>query len=76
LAVPLRSRLHARLGALQERDFRLLFAATTVTTFGDALGGIALAFAVLELPGGTATDLGIVLAARQGTNVVVLLARV
>jgi Transmembrane secretion effector len=74
VAVLLRSRLHARLGALQERDFRLLFAATTVTTFGDALGGIALAFAVLELPGSTATDLGIVLAARQGMNVVVLLA--
>ena len=70
MAVPLR----ARLGALQERDFRLLFTATTVTTFGDALGGIALAFAVLELPGGSATDLGIVLAARQGTNVAFLLA--
>jgi Major Facilitator Superfamily len=65
--------LRSRLGALQERDFRLLFSATTVTTFGDALGGIALAFAVLELPGGTATDLGIVLGVRQGTNVVVLL---
>ena len=60
---PSRSR-SARLGALQEREFRLLFAATTVTTVGDALGGIALVFAVLEF--GSATDLGLVLAARRG----------
>ena len=63
-----------RLGALSERDFRLLFTATTITTIGDRLGGIALAFAVLDLPGGTATDLGIVLAVRQGVNAAVVLA--
>ena len=66
--------LRERLGALSERDFRLLFTATTVTTIGDRLGGIALAFAVLDLPGGTATDLGIVLAVRQGVNAAVVLA--
>jgi len=41
-----------------------------VTTLGDALAAIALAFAVLEV--GTAAGLGIVLAARQGVEVIVL----
>jgi MFS family permease len=62
-----------RLGPLVERDFRLLFAATTITTIGDRLAIIALAFAVLDLPGGSATDLGIVLAARQVVEAAVLL---
>jgi MFS family permease len=66
-----RDRLRSRLGALAERDFRLLFTATTITTIGDRLAVIALAFAVLDLGG--ATDLGIVLAARQGVNALVLL---
>lgn len=61
MSLPLRQRL----GALRERDFRLLFSATTVTTLGDSLGFIALAFAVLGLPGGGATDLGLVLATRS-----------
>jgi MFS family permease len=59
-----------RIGPLAERSFRLLFSATTVTTLGDAIAGIALAFAVLEV--GTAAGLGIVLAARQGVEVAVL----
>ena len=40
--------LALRLGPLAERDYRLLFSATTVTTLGDALAAIALAFAVLS----------------------------
>jgi MFS family permease len=67
--VPLRERL----GPLVEREFRLLFSATTITTLGDAVAGIALAFAVLDLPGARATDLGIVIATRQGANAAVLL---
>lgn len=59
MPVPLRERL----GALSERDFRLLFTATTITTVGSRLGGIALAFAVLDF--GDATDLGIVLGVRS-----------
>jgi MFS family permease len=62
--------LRERLGVLAERDFRLLFTATTITTIGDRLAGIALAFAVLDF--GTATDLGIVLGARQGIEALVL----
>jgi MFS family permease len=50
-------------GALVEREYRLLFAATVVTSLGDAIGLIALTFAVLSTGG--ATDLGIVLASRQ-----------
>jgi predicted MFS family arabinose efflux permease len=61
-----------RTGPLAERDFRLLFAATTVTTLGDRVAFIALAFAVLELPGGSATDVGLVLAARQAVQALVL----
>jgi MFS family permease len=61
----------SRLGALVERDFRLLFAATVTTSLGDQIAVIALAFAVLDV--GTATDLGLVLAARQVAGAVVLL---
>src|SRR5262245_31720714 len=54
-----------RFGPLHERSFRLLFSATTITTLGDGLGHIALAFAVLDIPGADATDLGLVLATRS-----------
>jgi MFS family permease len=64
--------LRERLGPLVERQYRLLFAATTITTLGDAVAGIALAFAVLDLTG-HATDLGIVIATRQATNAAVVL---
>jgi MFS family permease len=59
------------MGALVERDYRLLFAATTVTSFGDAVALIALAFAVLDVGG--ATDLGLVIASRQIASAGVLL---
>jgi MFS family permease len=70
MSVPLR----ARLGPLRERPFRLLFSATTITTLGDNFGHIALAFAVLGLPDGDATDLGIVLAVRSLSQSVVVIA--
>jgi MFS family permease len=62
--------LSKRLGALQERDFRLLFAGTTITSMGDRLAGIALAFAVLDMA--SATALGIVFAVRQGVQALVV----
>ena len=68
----MRGRLRLGVGALAERDYRLLFTATAITAIGDRLAVIALAFAVLDLGG--ATDLGIVLAARQGVNALVFLA--
>src|SRR5690242_1339566 len=50
------------LGALREREFRLLFLATLTTRLGSAVAPIALAFGVLELTG-SVSDLGFVLAA-------------
>jgi hypothetical protein len=52
-----------RRGALARGEFRLLFAGSTVSAFGDRLVPVALAFAVLDLTGSVA-DLGIVLAAQ------------
>jgi MFS family permease len=51
------------LDALRERPFRLLFIGQAASLLGDGMVSVALAFAVLGLTG-SATDLGIVLAAR------------
>lgn len=51
-----------RLGPLRHPAFRWLAAAVTIDHFGSALTPVALAFAVLDL-GGTATQLGLVVAA-------------
>jgi MFS family permease len=50
-------------GALSNRSFRLLFGASAVSSLGDRVVPVALAFAVLDLTGST-TDLGIILAAQ------------
>ena len=52
-----------RQGVLSRPEFRLLFAGSTVSSFGDRLVPVALAFAVLDLTG-SVTDLGLVLAAQ------------
>lgn len=49
------------LAPLREREFRLLFLGRVVSFAGSAMAPVALAFAVLEL-GGSATELGLVLA--------------
>src|SRR6202008_4176868 len=51
-------------GVLRQREFRLVFCAHGVSVFGDRMVAVALAFAVLDV-GGTATDVGFVLAARM-----------
>jgi predicted MFS family arabinose efflux permease len=58
---------------LRERDFRLVFSAGLVSLLGDGIAPVALAFAVLELTG-SATDLGLVLAAYTLPLAVCLLA--
>jgi hypothetical protein len=63
-------RLGGRWGPLREREYRYLFAATLSTSLGDAVGTIALAFAVLDVAGATA--LGLVLGARQAASAAVL----
>ena len=61
-----------RLGPLARREFRLLFAARAVSFVGSAMAPIAIAFAVLDV-GGSATELGVVLAARMVPQLVFLL---
>jgi MFS family permease len=63
----------SRVGPLRERDFRLLFIGQTTSRLGSAMAPVALAFAILNTLHGSATDIGIVLAARQVAVVVLLL---
>src|SRR5919106_3754951 len=65
--------MRGRFDALEERPFRLLFLGQSVSQLGDGMVGVALAFAVLDLTG-SASDLGIVLAARTVPLVLFLLA--
>src|SRR2546428_13853133 len=58
--------------ALRERNFRLLFTGRTISFFGTNLVPIALAFAVLDLTG-SATDTGLVFAARTLAQISTLL---
>jgi MFS family permease len=66
------SRTADRLAVLRLSDLRFVFFSTLVSSLGDGIVGVALAFAVLDLTG-SATDLGIVMAARMITIVVVAL---
>jgi MFS family permease len=52
-------------GALRERRFRLLWLGQTTSTLGDGLVPVALSFAVIQTLDGSATELGIVLAAHM-----------
>src|SRR3954469_18667740 len=61
------------LGVVRERDFRLVYGAQIISLLGDGIIPVALAFAVLDLTG-SATDLGIVLAARTLPMIASLLA--
>ncbi|HYN63878.1 MAG TPA: MFS transporter, partial [Candidatus Limnocylindrales bacterium] len=69
----LRAFLRSSTDALSERDFRLLWIGQTGSFFGDALVGVALAFAVLGLTGSPG-DLGLVLAAFAVPRVIFTLA--
>jgi MFS family permease len=60
-------------GALRERNFRLLFIGQSVSALGNALVPVALAFAILDLTHSPA-DLGYVLGAEAAAQVVFLLA--
>jgi MFS family permease len=64
-------RLRGRLGALEEREFRLLWFSRVVSDFGDRFAFIGLAFAVLDIKASAAT-LGYVFAARTISNLVFL----
>jgi len=66
-------RLPADLVVLRHRDFRLVFGASLVSLLGDGVLPVALSFAVLDLTG-SATDLGLVLAAETVALAAALLA--
>jgi MFS family permease len=61
------------LRVLGDRHFRYLFLARTVSLLGSAIAPIALAFAVLDMRGGSASALGLVLAARSLAQIILLL---
>lgn len=65
-------RARGRLGALQERDYRLYFIGQSVSLVGDGMAPLALSFAVLDLTG-SVSDLGFVMAARTIAMVACLL---
>ena len=62
-----------RLGALAERNFRLVFSSTTISAFGDGVSQVALAFAILKIHN-SPVAVGVVIAARQAAATVVTLA--
>src|SRR3990172_10792001 len=66
------STLAVRLGPLAEREFRLLFAGRVVSLAGSAIAPIPLPFSLLDLTG-SASDLGIVLAAGWMPQIVFIL---
>jgi MFS family permease len=70
--IPESTRTSSRWGPLRHRNFRLLAAGTTTSGFGNAITPVALAFAVLEL-GGSASELGMVVAAFALAEVVTVL---
>jgi MFS family permease len=61
------------LRTLGDAQFRRLFFARTASLLGNAIAPIALAFAVLGMPGGSATKLGLVLLVRQAAQIALLL---
>jgi Transmembrane secretion effector len=65
-------KLPLRVGALSERNFRLLFLGQTISLIGTGMVGVALSFAVLDLTG-SVSDLGFVFAARSLPMVALLL---
>jgi len=66
--------VNGRLGALAERDFRLVFSSSTISSIGDGVAGIALIFAVLHISHNSATSVGAVLACRQAAAAAITLA--
>lgn len=65
--------MRSGLALFHERNFSLLFFGRCINFLGNAMAPVALAFAILELTG-SATALGVVLAARMVPQIVFLLA--
>jgi MFS family permease len=65
-------RVNGFIGLLRHRNYRLLVTGSTVSALGGSIAPVALAFAVLDL-GGSASDLGLVVAAYATAEVVTVL---
>jgi MFS family permease len=65
--------IRGRLGALAERNYRLVFTSTTISALGDGVSTIALAFAVLQLTDSPGA-LGAVIASRQVASAAITVA--
>lgn len=63
----------ARLAVLRTRDFRVFYVGYATSLLGSSMSIVAIAFAVLRT-GGSASDLGSVLAARMVPQVIIVLA--
>ncbi|MGV2915526.1 MFS transporter [Streptomyces alfalfae] len=61
------------LSLFKERSFLLLFSARSFSLLGDAIAPVGLAFAILAMPNGSGSTLGIVTAARLAAQVAFLL---
>src|SRR5437016_11204837 len=64
--------MRSAVALLRQRNFGLLFSGRCISFLGNAMAPVALAFAVLQLSG-SASALGVVLAARMAPNIVFLL---
>ena len=58
---------------LKDRSLLMFFSARSISLLGNAMAPVALAFAVLDMRGGSATTLGLVLTARVVAQVVFVL---
>ena len=65
--------MKARLALLRDPGFARVFAARSVSAFGTGMTPVALPFAVLEDLGGSASDVGFVIAAGSGAQILVQL---
>ena len=65
--------MRERIGALAERNFRLVFSSTTISAFGDGVSTVALAFAILKIHN-SPVAVSVVIASRQAAATVVTLA--
>jgi hypothetical protein len=65
--------IRGKLGALAERNYRLVFTSTTISALGDGVSTIALAFAVLQITDSPGA-LGAVIASRQVASAAITVA--
>lgn len=59
----------SRFAVLKNRSVLALLSARSFSLIGNAMAPVAIAFAVLRMPGGSATTLGLVLTARMAAQV-------